>query len=103
MTTDNKTILVTGAAGFIGSNLVEELLNLGQIVVGLDNFSTGHLHNLADVEEQVGPAYHQRFRMFEGDIRELDACRRAVADADYVLHQAAMASVPRSVAEPGRT
>ena len=95
-----KSWLVTGAAGFIGSNLVEELLNLGQIVVGLDNFSTGHLHNLADVEEQVGPAYHQRFRMFEGDIRELDACRRAVADADYVLHQAALGSVPRSLEDP---
>ena len=95
-----KSWLVTGAAGFIGSNLVETLLNLGQIVVGLDNFSTGHHHNLTDVEAMVGPAYRQRFRMFEGDIRNLDACRRAVADADYVLHQAALGSVPRSLEDP---
>jgi len=95
-----KSWLVTGAAGFIGANLVESLLNLGQIVVGLDNFSTGHHHNLADVATMVGPAYQQRFRMFEGDIRNLDACRRAVADADYVLHQAALGSVPRSLEDP---
>lgn len=95
-----KSWLVTGAAGFIGSNLVETLLNLGQIVVGLDDFSTGHRHNLADIEAMVGPAFRQRFRMFEGDIRNLDACRRAVADADYVLHQAALGSVPRSLEDP---
>jgi UDP-N-acetylglucosamine 4-epimerase len=95
-----KSWLVTGAAGFIGSNLVESLLNLGQIVVGLDDFSTGHQHNLADVEAEVGPAFRQRFRMFEGDIRNLDVCRRAVADADYVLHQAALGSVPRSLEDP---
>ncbi len=95
-----KSWLVTGAAGFIGSNLVETLLNLGQIVVGLDNFSTGHQHNLADVEAMAGPNYRQRFRMFEGDIRNLDACRRAVADADFVLHQAALGSVPRSLEDP---
>lgn len=95
-----KSWLVTGAAGFIGSNLVEKLLDLGQIVVGLDNFSTGHQHNLADLEAVVEPASWQRFRMFEGDIRNLDACRRAVADADYVLHQAALGSVPRSLEDP---
>ena len=95
-----KSWLVTGAAGFIGSNLVETLLNLGQIVVGLDNFSTGHQHNLADVESVVESSSLQRFRMFEGDIRNLDACRRAVADADYVLHQAALGSVPRSIEDP---
>lgn len=95
-----KSWLVTGAAGFIGSNLVETLLNLGQIVVGLDNFATGHHHNLADVEAMVGPSYRQRFRMFEGDIRSLDSCRRAVADADFVLHQAALGSVPRSLEDP---
>ncbi|MEM7044767.1 MAG: SDR family oxidoreductase [Pseudomonadota bacterium] len=95
-----KSWLVTGAAGFIGSNLVETLLNLGQIVVGLDNFSTGHQRNLGDVESSVEPSSLQRFRMFEGDIRSLDACRRAVADADYVLHQAALGSVPRSIEDP---
>ncbi len=95
-----KSWLVTGAAGFIGSNLVETLLNLGQIVVGLDDFSTGHRRNLADVEAEVGPAFRQRFRMFEGDIRNLETCRRAVADADYVLHQAALGSVPRSLEDP---
>ena len=95
-----KSWLVTGAAGFIGSNLVETLLNLGQIVVGLDDFSTGHQRNLADLENVVEPSAMQRFRMFEGDIRNLDACRRAVADADYVLHQAALGSVPRSLEDP---
>ena len=95
-----KSWLVTGAAGFIGSNLVETLLNLGQIVVGLDNFSTGHQHNLADLENVVDPSSLQRFRMFEGDIRDLDACRRAVANADFVLHQAALGSVPRSLEDP---
>ena len=95
-----KSWLVTGAAGFIGSNLVETLLNLGQIVVGLDNFSTGHQHNLADLEDVVDPSSLQRFRMFEGDIRNLDACRRAVANADFVLHQAALGSVPRSLEDP---
>lgn len=95
-----KSWLVTGAAGFIGSNLVEALLSLGQIVVGLDDFSTGHRCNLDDVEVMVGQVYRQRFRMFDGDIRNLEACRRAVADADYVLHQAALGSVPRSLEDP---
>jgi UDP-N-acetylglucosamine 4-epimerase len=95
-----KSWLVTGAAGFIGSNLVEALLKLGQIVVGLDDLSTGHQRNLVDVEASVDPSSWQRFRMFEGDIRNLDACRRAVADADYVLHQAALGSVPRSIEDP---
>lgn len=95
-----KSWLVTGAAGFIGSNLVETLLSLGQIVVGLDNFATGHPHNLDDIEAEVGDPFRQRFRMFEGDIRSLEDCRRAVADADYVLHQAALGSVPRSIDDP---
>ena len=98
-----KSWLVTGAAGFIGSNLVETLLNLGQIVVGLDNFSTGHQHNLTDLESVVDPSAMQRFRMFEGDIRSIDACRRSVADADFVLHQAALGSVPRSIEDPVTT
>lgn len=95
-----KSWLVTGAAGFIGSNLVETLLNLGQIVVGLDDFSTGHSRNLAGLEASFDPSAWSRFRMLEGDIRDLDICRRAVADADYVLHQAALGSVPRSLEDP---
>lgn len=95
-----KSWLVTGAAGFIGSNLVETLLQLGQIVVGLDNFATGHHRNLDDLEASSDPSSWARFRMLEGDIRDLEACRRAVADADYVLHQAALGSVPRSLEDP---
>lgn len=91
--------LVTGAAGFIGSNLVEELLALGQGVVGLDNFSTGYEANVA---EAVGANANAKgsFRFVQGDIRDLDACRSACAGVDYVLHQAALASVPRSIADP---
>lgn len=95
--------LVTGAAGFIGSNLVEELLSLGQRVVGLDNFATGHRRNLDDVRRCVGEAAWERFGLVEGDICELDACRRAVDGCDYVLHQAALGSVPRSLEDPLRT
>lgn len=82
---------------------MEALLNLGQIVVGLDDFSTGHQHNLTDVEIAVGPSFRQRFHMLEGDIRNIDVCRRAVANADYVLHQAALGSVPRSLEDPMTT
>ncbi|ARP85685.1 LPS biosynthesis protein WbpP [Bordetella genomosp. 9] len=92
--------LVTGAAGFIGSNLVEALLRLGQDVVGLDNFSTGHRHNLDEVRRNVGEDHWARFALHEADIRDMAACERAVADADYVLHQAALGSVPRSVKDP---
>ena len=92
------TWLVTGAAGFIGSNLVQELLGLGQRVVGLDNFSTGHQANLD--EAVAGHAETGSFRFVRGDIRDLDACREASAGVDYVLHQAALASVPRSIADP---
>ena len=91
-----RTWLVTGAAGFIGSNLVEELLGLGQRVVGLDNFSTGYRRN---VDDSVG-ASGGDFRLVEGDIRDMGACKEAAAGADYVLHQAALASVPRSIADP---
>jgi len=96
---DPATWLVTGAAGFIGSNLVERLLDLGQQVVGLDNFATGYRHNLDDVARAVG-ANRDRFRFIEGDIRDLQACREACAGVDYVLHQAALGSVPRSVEDP---
>ncbi len=95
-----RTWCVTGAAGFIGSHLVEHLLRGGQRVVGLDNFSTGSRANLDDVAEQVGPEAWARFRLVEGDLLDLDACREAVEGADFVLHQAALGSVPRSVADP---
>jgi len=95
-----RTWLVTGCAGFIGSNLLEFLLKLDQKVVGLDNFSTGHRHNLDDVRAQLTPTQWQHFRFFEGDIRDAEACRRAVAGVDFVLHQAALGSVPRSIDDP---
>jgi UDP-N-acetylglucosamine 4-epimerase len=95
--------LVTGAAGFIGSNLLETLLRLDQEVTGLDNFSTGHAHNLDSVRESVAAAQWQRFHMITGDIRDLDCCREACGKADYVLHQAALGSVPRSIEDPLRT
>jgi UDP-N-acetylglucosamine/UDP-N-acetylgalactosamine 4-epimerase len=95
--------LVTGAAGFIGSSLVEHLLRLGQTVVGLDNFATGHAHNLDDVRAVVGGEAWQRFRFIEGDIGDLQACRAACEDVDYVLHQAALGSVPRSLENPVAT
>ncbi len=92
--------LVTGAAGFIGSNLIERLLGLGQSVVGLDNFSTGHKANLDDVEKNVGPEAWQNFEFHEGDICSLESCQLAVSGVHYVLHQAALGSVPRSIADP---
>ena len=92
--------LVTGAAGFIGSNLVEALLKLGQQVTGLDNFATGHQHNLDQVREAVGSEAWSRFAFIEGDIRDLAACRQACAGKDYVLHQAALGSVSRSLDDP---
>ncbi|WP_394064068.1 SDR family oxidoreductase [Alcaligenes sp. WGS1538] len=95
-----RTWLVTGCAGFIGSNLLEALLMLDQQVVGLDNFATGHQYNLDEVRDQVGPERWARFRFIEGDIRNLDVCRQAVDAVDYVLHQAALGSVPRSLDDP---
>ena len=92
--------LVTGAAGFIGSNLVEALLRMGQRVRGLDNFSTGFRHNLEQVREAVGPGAWARFDFIEGDIRKVEDCHRACAGMDYVLHQAALGSVPRSIDDP---
>lgn len=92
--------LVTGAAGFIGSNLVEFLLRHGQHVAGLDNFATGHRHNLEEVRTLVGPDAWQRFEFLEGDLVRLDDCRRAVRGADLILHQGALGSVPRSIEEP---
>lgn len=92
--------LVTGAAGFIGSNLVEALLGLDQEVVSVDDFSTGHRANLDDVEQRVGAERFARFRFIEGDIRDESVCRAACADAPLVLHQAALGSVPRSIERP---
>jgi UDP-N-acetylglucosamine 4-epimerase len=92
--------LVTGAAGFIGSNLVESLLLLGQDVRGLDNFSTGHQRNLDEVRERVGAQRWRRFTFIDGDVINLSDCTAAVKQIDYVLHQAALGSVPRSVNDP---
>lgn len=95
-----QTWLVTGVAGFIGSNLAEALLQLGQRVVGLDNFATGHRHNLDQVQASVGAERWGNFRFIEGDIRDADACRHACTGVEYVLHQAALGSVPRSLEDP---
>lgn len=99
--------LVTGVAGFVGSNLLEALLKLDQEVIGLDNFSTGHKRNLVEVRGLVRPEQWARFSLIEGDIRSLETCREALCydgkDIRYVLHQAALGSVPRSVADPVAT
>lgn len=92
-----KTILITGGAGFIGSNLTEYFLAKGYKVVVLDNFATGHRHNLAAV------AAHPQFKLIEGDIRNINDCVVAVEGVDYVLHQAALGSVPRSIGDPVTT
>ncbi|MCA9680526.1 MAG: SDR family oxidoreductase [Kofleriaceae bacterium] len=94
-----KRWLVTGVAGFIGSALLERLLDLGQTVVGLDNFATGHQHNLDDVLA-INPDQKLQFRFIEGDILDPEACRQACEGVDYVLHQAALGSVPRSIKDP---
>lgn len=91
--------LVTGVAGFIGSALIEKLLDLGQSVVGVDSFVTGHRRNLDDVLS-IHPDEKLQFRFVEGDLRELDVAREAVKDVDVILHQAALGSVPRSLKDP---
>lgn len=106
-----KTWLITGVAGFIGSNILEELLLLDQRVVGVDNFSTGHKRNLEDVREIVGEKKYSLFNLIEGDIREIGDCRKGMvwrgadgaSEVDYVLHQAALGSVPRSINDPINT
>jgi len=95
-----KTWLITGVAGFIGSNLLETLLKLNQNVVGLDNFATGHQHNLDEVQSLVKPEQWANFKFYKGDIRSFEDCQTACAGVDYVLHQAALGSVPRSIADP---
>jgi UDP-N-acetylglucosamine 4-epimerase len=94
------TWLVTGVAGFIGSNLLEALLKLNQRVVGLDNFATGHQRNLDEVQSLVNPEQWARFNFIQGDICNLADCQKATQGVDYILHQAALGSVPRSVADP---
>lgn len=100
---DPKLWLVTGVAGFIGSNLLETLLKLDQRVVGLDNFETGHKHNLSEVKALVSEKQWSRFHFIEGDITDYAVCKNAVEGVDYVLHQAALGSVPRSLADPIKT
>ncbi len=94
-----KRWCVTGCAGFIGSHLTARLLELGQEVVGLDSFATGYEHNLQLIQQEVGENY-KRFTFVKGDIADLDSCRKSVAGVDYVLHQAALGSVPRSIDDP---
>lgn len=97
MESKKQKVLITGAAGFIGSNLVDHFLKKDYEVVGLDNFSTGFRHNI----EEFGS--NSRFTFIEGDIRKLDDCRKAIEGVDYVLHQAALGSVPRSIKDPLNT
>lgn len=98
--TSPRSWLITGVAGFIGSNLLEALLKLDQTVVGLDNFSTGHRRNLKEVQGLVTPEQWSRFSFHDGDICDLETCRRVTEGVDYVLHQAALGSVPRSINDP---
>ncbi len=98
-----STWLVTGIAGFIGSNLLETLLKHNQTVVGLDNFATGHRYNLDEVKGLVTETQWQNFTLIEGDIRDIDTCHKACKNAKYVLHQAALGSVPRSIEDPALT
>ena len=98
-----KRWLVTGCAGFIGSHLVETLLRLNQRVIGLDNFATGYQRNLDEIRDALTSDQWRNFRFIEGDIRQSGDCRQACQDVDYVLHQAALGSVPRSLADPQTT
>ena len=100
LASEPKTWLVTGVAGFIGSNLAEALLLLDQKVVGLDNFATGHQRNLDQIAARVGAERWARFHFTLGDIRDPDTCQTACRGVDYVLHQAALGSVPRSLEDP---
>lgn len=95
-----KKWLVTGCAGFIGSNLTEFLLSKKQMVIGLDNFSTGKKENIEDIKNQVGEELAKNFTFVEGDIRDIECCKKVMEGVDYVLHQAALGSVPRSIEDP---
>jgi UDP-N-acetylglucosamine 4-epimerase len=103
LVTEPKTWLVTGVAGFIGSHLLETLLKLDQRVIGLDNFSTGYQKNLEEVRALVGESRWARFQMVDGDICDTEACGRACKGVDFVLHEAALGSVPKSLADPSAT
>jgi UDP-N-acetylglucosamine 4-epimerase len=98
-----KTWLITGVAGFIGSNLLQELLCLNQKVIGLDNFETGFQNNLDSVKCNVSNSQWKNFTFIQGSIEDVEKCRKAVDGVDYVLHQAALGSVPRSIEDPLRT
>lgn len=100
---DPKKWLITGVAGFIGSNLLEHLLELDQEVIGLDNFLTGHKANLEEVKSLVTPVRWKKFTLIEGDILNIETCQKACDGVDYVLHQAALGSVPRSIENPVAT
>ena len=95
-----KVWLITGVAGFIGSNLLEHLLKLDQVIVGIDNFSTGYQRNLDEVKSLVTDVQWKRFHFIECDIQDYEDCVLALKGVDYVLHQAALGSVPRSIADP---
>lgn len=95
-----KTWLVTGAAGFIGSNLVERLLHNGQRVIGIDNFSNGYQENIDSIKANLNAIQQERFQFIEGDIRDLDTCKYVCRNVDIILNEAALGSVPRSVANP---
>jgi UDP-N-acetylglucosamine 4-epimerase len=97
---ERRRWIITGVAGFIGSNILECLLDAGQVVVGLDDFATGSWQNLADVRATVGAEAWSRFRFVEGDLRDAGACREACRDGGILLHQAALGSVPRSIKDP---
>jgi UDP-N-acetylglucosamine 4-epimerase len=97
---ESRRWLVTGVAGFIGSHLLEHLLILNQSVTGLDNFSIGKRNNLEDVKSRVSPGQWSRFRFIEGDIRDPAVCRESCENADIVLHEAALGSIPRSLENP---
>jgi UDP-N-acetylglucosamine/UDP-N-acetylgalactosamine 4-epimerase len=100
MTKEPKRWLVTGVAGFIGSNLLEQLLKIDQVIVGLDNFSTGHKNNLSNVQSLVSKEQWAQFHFVEGDIRNAETCQKVCEDIDFVLHEAAIGSVPRSIKDP---
>lgn len=103
LTKSPSTWLVTGAAGFIGSHITLQLLKLNQHVVGLDNFITGHRHNLNDIKAQIPSNQWKNFKFIEGDIRDFATCSQIVKGVDYVTHQAALGSVPRSITDPVAT
>jgi len=98
-----KCWVITGVAGFIGSNLLEELLNLDQFVIGIDNFSTGYMNNIEEVKQSVSTSKWEKFTLYNGDICDYAICEQIVKNADYVLHQAALGSVPRSIENPIKT